>query len=471
MLFSSITFMFTFLPCVILVYYISPKSIRNFILMLFSMIFYAWGEPKYIFVMLASILVGYGMGLLTDYYKKKDRDKAARLAMIISVLVNLGILFFFKYIDFFTENLNKIPGIELKVLGHALPLGISFYTFQILSYSVDVYRGKAKCQKNIINLAAYITLFPQLIAGPIVRYETVAGQLDKREESFDMFGDGVNRFVTGLGKKVLIANMCGEIFNKLSGLSASENTVVLSWICSIAFSLQIYFDFSGYSDMAIGLGKMFGFEFLENFDYPYISKSITEFWRRWHISLSTWFRDYVYIPLGGNRKGKGRTLFNIFIVWFLTGFWHGAEWNFIIWGLYYFVLLMLEKLFLLEWLKKAPGIISRLYSLFFINLGWVIFAYDKMPALKNAVLNMFGGSGLAFSNDLTIYYLISFGLFFVIAFVAATPLPKRLAAKLLNNKNEGVVTGLNAVFILCVLVLSTAFLASEAFNPFLYFRF
>lgn len=471
MLFSSITFMFTFLPCVILIYYISPKSIRNFILMLFSMIFYAWGEPKYIFVMLASIIVGYGMGLLTDYYKKKDKDKTARLAMVISVLVNLGILFFFKYIGFFTENLNKIPGIELKVLGHALPLGISFYTFQILSYSVDVYRGKAKCQKNIINLAAYITLFPQLIAGPIVRYETVAQQLDKRKESVDMFGDGVNRFVTGLGKKVLIANMCGEIFDKLSGLAASENTIILSWICSIAFSLQIYFDFSGYSDMAIGLGKMFGFEFLENFDYPYISKSITEFWRRWHISLSTWFRDYVYIPLGGNRKGKGRTLLNIFIVWLLTGFWHGAEWNFIIWGLYYFVLLMLEKLFLLEWLKKAPSVISRLYSLFFINLGWVIFAYDKMPALKNAVLNMFGGSALAFSNDLTIYYLISFGLFFVIAFVAATPLPKKLVTKLLNNKNEGLVTGLNAVFILCVLVLSTAFLASEAFNPFLYFRF
>lgn len=471
MLFSSITFMFTFLPCVILIYYISPKSIRNFILMLFSMIFYAWGEPKYIFVMLASIIVGYGMGLLTDYYKKKDKDKTARLAMVISVLVNLGILFFFKYIGFFTENLNKIPGIELKVLGHALPLGISFYTFQILSYSVDVYRGKAKCQKNIINLAAYITLFPQLIAGPIVRYETVAEQLDKREESVDMFGDGVNRFVTGLGKKVLIANMCGEIFDKLSGLAASENTVILSWICSIAFSLQIYFDFSGYSDMAIGLGKMFGFEFLENFDYPYISKSITEFWRRWHISLSTWFRDYVYIPLGGNRRGKGRTLLNIFIVWLLTGFWHGAEWNFIIWGLYYFVLLMLEKLFLLEWLKKAPSVISRLYSLFFINLGWVIFAYDKMPALKNAILNMFGGSGLAFSNDLTIYYLISFGLFFVIAFVAATPLPKKVVTKLLNNKNEGLVTGLNAVFILCVLVLSTAFLASEAFNPFLYFRF
>ncbi len=471
MLFSSITFLFAFLPCVILVYYICPKPVRNFILMFFSMVFYAWGEPKYIFVMLASILAGYVMALFTAHFKSADKPAAARAAMIFSVFLNLGILFYFKYIGFFTENLNRIPGIELKVLDCTLPLGISFYTFQILSYSVDVYRGKAQCQKNIINLAAYITLFPQLIAGPIVRYETIADQLDKRKESFDKFGDGVNRFVTGLGKKVLIANLCGEIFNQLSTLSANENTVILSWICSIAFSLQIYFDFSGYSDMAIGLGKMFGFEFLENFDYPYISRSITEFWRRWHISLSTWFRDYVYIPLGGNRRGKARTLFNIFIVWFLTGFWHGAEWNFIIWGLYYFVLLMLEKLFLLKKFEKIPAVITRIYSLFFINFGWVIFAYDSLPDLKRAVLNMFGGSGLAFSNELTIYYLVSFGLFFIIAFVAATPFPRKLVGRVLDNKNEKLATGLNVIFILGVLVLSTAFLASEAFNPFLYFRF
>lgn len=471
MLFSSITFLFGFLPLVLLVYYISPRKIRNFILMIFSMLFYAWGEPKYIIVMIISIFVGYVMGLLTDYYKKKDKLSVARFTMVLSVVINLGILFYFKYIGFFTENINSLFGLDLNIIKPSLPLGISFYTFQILSYSVDVYRGKAKLQKNIINLAAYITLFPQLIAGPIVRYETVAEQLDNRKETVDQFGGGVGRFVVGLGKKVLIANCCGEIFNNLSTLSADENTVCLAWICAIAYSLQIYFDFSGYSDMAIGLGKMLGFEFLENFNYPYISKSITEFWRRWHISLSTWFKDYVYIPLGGNRKGKARTILNLFLVWFLTGFWHGAEWNFIIWGLYYFVLLMLEKLFLLEKLEKAPLFLSRLYSLFFINLGWVIFAYDKFPALKRAVLNMFGGSGLKLCNNLTIYYTISYGLFFAIAFIAATPLPKKMAIRFMANKKEGVQAVCSSIFILAVLILSTAFLASEAFNPFLYFRF
>ncbi|MDE6025719.1 MAG: MBOAT family protein [Lachnospiraceae bacterium] len=471
MLFSSITFLFGFLPLVLLVYYISPREIRNFILMVFSMLFYAWGEPKYIIVMVISILVGYITGLLTDHFKKMDKAALARLTMILSVTVNLGILFYFKYIGFFTENMNRMFGMNLNILKHSLPLGISFYTFQILSYSVDVYSGKATPQKNIINLAAYITLFPQLIAGPIVRYETVANQLDKRKETVDLFGEGVSRFVVGLGKKVLIANICGEIFDNLSKLSTDENTICLAWICAVAYSLQIYFDFSGYSDMAIGLGKMLGFRFLENFDYPYISKSITEFWRRWHISLSTWFKDYVYIPLGGNRKGKGRTIFNLFIVWFLTGFWHGAEWNFIIWGLYYFVLLMLEKLFLHDKLEKAPAFVSRLYALFFINLGWVIFAYDKFPALKCAVLNMFGGSGLKLGNDLTIYYLMSYGLFFVIAFIAATPFPKKVAAKLMENKKEGFQAVVSSIFILAVLILSTAFLASEAFNPFLYFRF
>lgn len=471
MLFSSITFLFAFLPFVLLVYYISPGKLKNLVLMVFSMCFYAWGEPKYILVMLVSILVGYVMGILTDKYKKSERLSLARLTMIISVVLNLGILFYFKYIGFFTENLNNIFGLDIKILKHALPLGISFYTFQILSYSVDVYRGTAKLQRNIINLAAYITLFPQLIAGPIVRYETVASQLEDRKESFDKFGEGVNRFVIGLGKKVLIANVCGEIFEQLSNLSSGENSVVLAWICSIAYSLQIYFDFSGYSDMAIGLGKMFGFEFLENFNYPYISRSITEFWRRWHISLSTWFRDYVYIPLGGNRKGKGRTIINIFVVWFLTGFWHGAEWNFIIWGMYYFVLLMIEKLFLSDVLKKLPSFVTRIYSLFFINLGWVIFAYDKLPKLKTAVCNMFGMSGLSFSNDLTLYYIVSFGVFVLIAFVAATPIPKLAISKLFEGKKNVVVTVCSSVFILVVLLLSTAFLASEAFNPFLYFRF
>ncbi len=472
MLFSSITFLFAFLPVVLLVYYICPVKYKNFTLMIFSLLFYSWGEPKFIIVMVVSVVVGYVMGLLTDYFLCKKKEKQAKLMVVLSVTINLGILFFFKYIGFFTENINKIPGVNLKVLELALPLGISFYTFQILSYSVDVYRRTAKVQKNIINLAAYITLFPQLIAGPIVRYETVAEQLESRKESVDDFGEGVRRFVIGLGKKVLIANTAGEIFDNLSKLTGSENTIILSWICAIAFSLQIYFDFAGYSDMAIGLGRMFGFKFLENFNYPYISSSITEFWRRWHISLSSWFRDYVYIPLGGNRSGKFKTIRNIFIVWLLTGFWHGASWNFVIWGLYYFVLLMIEKNGFSKILDKLPKAVSRIYALFFINLGWVIFAYDKLPALKNALLNMFGLNGLSFSNNLTMFYLVSYGIFLVIAFFAATPIPKKLCAGILekvNNTNISAVVEM--IYLFAVLLLSTAFLASEAFNPFLYFRF
>ena len=474
MLFSSITFLFAFLPAVMLVYYISPRAVKNFVLMIFSLLFYAWGEPKYVFVMLVSIIVGYIMGLLTDYFMNKEKTKSARLMVALAVIINLGILFFFKYMGFFTENINKIPHIHIKAINLSLPLGISFYTVQILTYSVDVYRRTAKPQKNIINLATYITLFPQLIAGPIVRYETVAEQLESRKESIDGFGEGVRRFVTGLGKKVLIANMVGEIFDLLSKLPADRNTVLLSWICSIAFTLQIYFDFSGYSDMAIGLGHMFGFKFLENFNYPYISKSLTEFWRRWHISLSTWFRDYVYIPLGGSRNGKAKTYRNLFIVWCLTGFWHGASWNFIIWGLYYFVLLVIEKLLLMKWLEKIPKFISHIYSLFFINFGWVIFAYDDFGELRKAVKNMFGLGGLSFTNGYTAYILLSYGIFFVIAFIAATPYPKELASKLirkLGEKKEAVSGIVEAVFLLCVMLLSTAFLASEAFNPFLYFRF
>ena len=474
MLFSSITFLFAFLPAVLLVYYISPRAVKNFVLMIFSLLFYAWGEPKYVFVMLVSIIVGYIMGLLTDYFMNKEKIKSARLMVALAVIINLGILFFFKYMGFFTENINKIPHIHIKSINLSLPLGISFYTFQILTYSVDVYRRTAKPQKNIINLATYITLFPQLIAGPIVRYETVAEQLESRKESIDGFGEGVRRFVTGLGKKVLIANMAGEIFDLLSKLPSDRNTVLLSWICSIAFTLQIYFDFSGYSDMAIGLGHMFVFKFLENFNYPYISKSLTEFWRRWHISLSTWFRDYVYIPLGGSRNGKAKTYRNLFIVWCLTGFWHGASWNFIIWGLYYFVLLVIEKLLLMKWLEKIPKFISHIYSLFFINFGWVIFAYDDFGELRKAVKNMFGLGGLSFSNGYTAYILLSYGIFLVIAFIAATPYPKELASKLirkLDEKKEAVSGIVEAVFLLCVMLLSTAFLASEAFNPFLYFRF
>ncbi len=467
MLFSSITFLFAFLPIVLLLYFASPKVLKNSVLFLVSIIFYAWGEPKYFIVMACSIIVGYTMGVLTGKFLEKDEKKKARIAMILAVVINLSVLFFFKYIGFFASNINLIPGVDLKVPKLELPLGISFYTFQILSYNVDVYRGSVKYQKNFINLGAYITLFPQLIAGPIVRYETVEKELTTRKESVDMFGEGAERFIMGLGKKVLIANIAGEIFDKLSVLDSAENTVILAWMCSIAFTLQIYFDFSGYSDMAIGLGKMFGFKFLENFNYPYISKSITEFWRRWHISLSSWFRDYVYIPLGGNRGGKAKTVRNMFIVWLLTGFWHGAAWNFIIWGLFYFVLLMIEKKFLLEKLKKAPAFVSHIYALFIINLGWVIFAYDDMKMLKDAICNMFFANGLSIINDTTIYYLLTYGIFLIMAFFAATPLPKKIMDKLFN-KLKGIPY---VVYMVLIFVLSTAFLASEAFNPFLYFRF
>lgn len=487
MLFSSITFLFAFLPTILLVYYISPRKLKNTVLMIFSLFFYAWGEPIYVFIMIFSIIIGYVLGLVTDRYMKAGKEKHARAAMICAVSINLLILIYFKYIGFFVENIMhiiglklpeiiiKLPfGIDFSVLSPALPLGISFYTFQILSYSVDVYRGTVKPQRNIINLAAYVTLFPQLIAGPIVRYETVCDELDNRRESIDDFGEGVKGFIVGLGKKVMIANVAGELYSTLSVLSADDNTVLLSWICSIAYTLQIYFDFSGYSDMAVGLGKMFGFHFLENFNYPYISKSITEFWRRWHISLSTWFRDYVYIPLGGNRNGKWKTIRNIFVVWLLTGFWHGAEWNFIIWGLYYFVLLMIEKNGLLKKLEKAPKLIQHIYALFFINIGWVIFSYDNMGSLKHAFANMFGMGGLPFINQRTLFYLVTYGLFLIIACVGTTPLPKKIGEAVIreNGKTKAALgTVAQLLFLFAVLLISTAFLASDAFNPFLYFRF
>lgn len=469
MVFSSITFLFAFLPAVLAVYYITPVKIKNFILLLFSLLFYAWEEPRYIWVMIASIVFGYIMGCFIEISKKKEKMMRAKLLLALDVVVNIGMLIYFKYIGFFTENLNKIPGVDMKIIDIALPVGISFYTFQILSYAIDVYSGNVKAQKNIINLGAYITLFPQLIAGPIVRYETVAGQLEKRQHTMDNFGQGAKRFIIGLGKKVLIANTASEIYDTLSSLSQSENTILMSWICAISFTLRIYFDFSGYSDMAIGLGKMFGFDFLENFNYPYISKSITEFWRRWHISLSTWFRDYVYIPLGGNRDGRLKTIRNILIVWILTGLWHGAAWNYLIWGIYYFVLLMAEKLWLTKKLEKLPVVISRIYALFFINLGWVIFAYEDLAKLGNTLLNMFGLNGLKFTSDLTIFNIISYGLFFVAAFMASTPLPKKIWKRLsLKSKITDVA---EVIILLGILVLSTAFLASDAFNPFLYFRF
>ncbi|WP_341443606.1 MBOAT family O-acyltransferase [Eubacterium ruminantium] len=418
--------------------------------------------------MVVSIIVGYIFGRLTGSFKKKSKDKTAKLCVVLSTIVNLGILIFFKYTDFFISNINKVGGFGIKLLDLALPLGISFYTFQILSYSIDVYRGEVEPQKNIIDLAAYITLFPQLIAGPIVRYQTIEKQLKERKESIDLFASGVMRFVIGLGKKVIIANSVASMYETIKALPDEKSSVALYWVASLLFSFQIYFDFSGYSDMAIGLGRLFGFEFLENFEHPYISKSITEFWRRWHISLSSWFKDYVYIPLGGNRCKKSRMFFNIFIVWLLTGFWHGAEWNFIIWGLYYFIILMLEKSFLLRVLKKLPAVLQHIYSLFLINMGWVIFSNDNLDKLGKTLRCMFGIGNIDLYNKTTAFYLLSFIVMIILAAIGSTEIPKKIGKKIDDSKAGAIGA---VIFILIVMTLSTAGLASDAFNPFMYFRF
>ena len=374
MRFSSLPFLFGFLPITLVIYFAVPLRWRNLALLLASLVFYGWGEPVYISIMVLSILIDYTHGLLVEKYR--SRNKLARWFVAESVLLNLGLLGFFKYWDFFAANLSLIPGISIPALGLPLPIGISFFTFQTMSYTIDVYRGEAKAQKNIINFGAYVTLFPQLIAGPIVRYQTVADELEHRECTADLFADGVKRFACGVGKKVLLANNIGLLWEAASAQAAP--TVLTAWLGVIAYGFQIYFDFSGYSDMAIGLGRMLGFRFLENFNYPFLADSITDFWRRWHISMGTWFRDYVYIPLGGNKGGLAKQLRNIAIVWLLTGFWHGASWNFVLWGVYFGVLLVAEKLFLLRWLKKLPNPLRHIYALVLVTMSWTFFAFTDI---------------------------------------------------------------------------------------------
>ena len=402
MVFSSLEFLLMFLTITLLVYFIVPLKIRNIVLLIVSLIFYGWGEPVYVFLMIFTIAVDYIFGLLVERNLKKDDRKRAKTCLVLSIVINLSILGFFKYYDFFVSNLRLIPGLSgLPLLGLSLPIGISFYTFQALSYVIDVYRGDTSAQHNAAAFGAYVTLYPQLIAGPIVRYKDVDDQLTEREHSVPLFADGVRTFAAGMGKKVLLANMAGQLWEYFKATPTGERTVVGAWLGMLCYTFQIYFDFSGYSDMAIGLGKMIGFRFLENFNYPYISKSITEFWRRWHISLGTWFREYVYIPLGGNRCSRAKNLRNIFIVWFLTGFWHGASWNYILWGLYYFVLLMIEKTFLLEKLKKAPAVVSHIYTMFFVVIGWLLFVFEDLSTGVVWLGNMFGVgvSGVASGSD------------------------------------------------------------------------
>lgn len=467
MVFSSLTFLFLFLPLVLLVYFAAPKSRKNAILFIFSLIFYAWGEPIYVGLMIFSTVLDYCCGRSVD---KHRGTKKAKIGLLISVFVNLGLLCLFKYTDFLIGTVNGLFGTAIPLLGLPLPIGISFYTFQTMSYTIDVYRGDAKVQKNIISFGAYVALFPQLIAGPIVRYQTIADQVDSREHSFDKFGEGVKRFVCGLGKKVLLANNIGLLWDTISKTEISDLSVLGAWLGIFAFAFQIYFDFSGYSDMAIGLGKIFGFEFLENFDHPYASKSVTEFWRRWHISLGTWFRDYVYIPLGGNRRGKLIQLRNIAVVWLLTGFWHGASWNYVAWGVFYGVLLMIEKFFLLDKLKKAPAFVGHLWTGLCVLVGWVLFAFEDIGRGISYLGAMFG-VGAPLGGSTAMYQLTSYLPLLIVCAVAATPLGSEIYKKINTKLRGGVLATADIAGISCVFILCIAYLISGSYNPFLYFRF
>lgn len=466
MLFSSIPFLYYFLPCVLIVYFLSPRCAKNAVLLFSSLVFYGWGEPVYLLLMLASIAVGYISGLGCERYKGRGLSKAF---MIAGVAVALGFLAYFKYADFFIENFSAATGISVSALRIALPIGISFYTFQIVSYIVDVYRGDVAAQRNPINLAAYITMFPQLIAGPIVRYSDIELQLRERRHSVTAVYDGARRFILGLAKKILIANQLGELCDIFRG--SSEQSVLFYWMYAIGFSLHIYFDFSGYSDMAIGLGKIFGFDFLENFNYPYISKSATEFWRRWHMSLGTWFRDYVYIPLGGNRVSSLRWVINILIVWMLTGFWHGAAWNFVIWGLFFALLLIIEKLWLKRLLDKSK-VLSRVYLLFAVMVSFIIFNAPDLSVGVNDIASLFGGGGIPLISFEAVYYLRSYAVVFALAVIGATPLVKRCVLALKGRPVMGrIISASEPLILVLLLIVMTAELVDGSFNPFLYFRF
>ena len=463
MLFTSISFLYYFLPTIIILYFITPKKYRNYILLIFSIIFYMYGEPKYVILMLVEILVAYFGALLIDKYKSKE-------IFLITIIIHIGLLCVFKYTDFFIGTINSIFKTNISFLNIALPIGISFYTFQILSYVIDVYRGKVKVQKNILKLATYVSLFPQLIAGPIVRYETICDELDNRDETIEKFSLGVRRFIIGLAKKVLIANMLGELCTKFS--LVDERSVLFYWIFAISYMLQVYFDFSAYSDMAIGLGKMFGFTFLENFNYPFISKSITEFWRRWHISLSSWFKDYVYIPLGGSRKGTLKLVRNILIVWFLTGIWHGAAYNFILWGLFIGVFLVIEKLWLSKYISKLPKFLRNIYVLFIIMISFIMFNAGSINEAFFNIKGLFGLNKEVFINNYTIYYLKSYLIVLIIAIFGATPLFKNIIEKLKKSKClNKIINILEPIFLVILLLLVTAYLIDSSYNPFLYFRF
>ncbi len=466
MVFSSIVFLYIFLPIMLLVYFIVPKKFKNAIMILASLIFFAWGEIRYIFIMLLLAVMDYWCGKKIDkYYENRTKR---RIYLAIDVGVNLLILFFFKYADFIITNINGITGFNIPLLNIPLPIGVSFNTFQSLSYIIDVYRGTVKCEKSFYNYLTYTTLFPQIIAGPIVRYETVDEELVDKKISLDNFSNGMKRFIIGLGKKVLIANNIGLLWNVIETGNYTELSMFLSWLGIIAFALQIYFDFSGYSDMAIGLAQIFGMVFDENFNYPYIANSITDFWRRWHITLSSWFKDYIYIPLGGNRKGLPKQIRNILIVWFLTGAWHGASWNFILWGVYFGVILIIEKLFLLTILEKLPEIIKHIYAIVLILVSWVIFAFEDLSKIGIYIKSMFAGG--AISNSEAIYYFQNYIFIIIVGILCSLPVWKKIKEKI-DNKNSKVLDVITSLGYVAIFVLCTASLVTDSFNPFLYFRF
>ena len=462
MVFTSISFIYYFLPLLLICYFVVPKKFRNIILLMFSVLFYFYGEPKYILLMLIEVLISYVVGLLIDKYKNKN-------ILIIGIFIHVLLFGIFKYFNFVIINVNNLFHSNLNLLNVVLPIGISFYTFQIISYEIDVYNKKVNVQSNILKYFLYVFLFPQLIAGPIVRYQDVNNEIDNRNVTFEMFANGLRRFIIGLSKKVIIANNLGELCNIY--LNLGDKSILFTWIFAISYMLQIYFDFSGYSDIAIGLGKMLGFNFPENFNYPYMAKSITDFWRRWHMTLSSWFRDYVYIPLGGNKKGVLKQIRNILIVWSLTGLWHGASWNFIVWGLYFGILLILEKFILKKYFSNVPKFIKGIYTLFLVVISFVIFQGDNLSNDFNIIKGLFGLNGELFINNVTLYYLKGYVLFIVLGVIGATNYVKNLVIKISNGKGKKIINILEPIYLLILLIIVTMYLIDSSYNPFLYFRF
>lgn len=466
MLFSSIPFLYTFLPCVLIVYFLVPNCLKNAVLLLSSLFFYAWGEPRFVVFMVIAIIQGYVFGLLAETYRGRPQ---AKLCLYASAAVSLGLLGYCKYADFFIGSFNSLTGLSLPLLHVALPIGISFYTFQILSYVIDVYRGNAAAQRNFIDLAAYVAMFPQLIAGPIVRYTDIAPQLKHRTHTLSDAAYGARRFIIGLSKKVLLVNVLYELISAYK--DGAETSVLFTWLYAAAYILHLYFDFSGYSDMAIGLGRIFGFYFPENFNYPYISASVTEFWRRWHMSLGSWFRDYVYIPLGGNRVSRGKWFRNIFIVWLLTGLWHGAAWTFILWGLFFALFLTAEKLWYGQALARTK-LLKHVYVLLLIVVSFVLFDAASVQDALRTIAALFGLGGLPLADALSRYYLWSYTGVFLIAAVGATPLPVKILRQLKESRTGSIIVSvLEPLVLLALLAAVTAYLVDGSFNPFLYFRF